>query len=94
MKMLKFSLMIALVLAVALSGALSARGQEANSTECLTSFNPDLDYFPQKTEIAFATGFSVEYHKHYKVVRVTRPWAGAESGFTYLLVQCGAPTPS
>ncbi len=94
MKMLKFSLIIALVLAIALSGAPSARGQEANPTECLTSFDPDRDYFPQKVEIAFATGFSVEYHKHYKVVRVTRPWAGAESGFTYLLVQCGAPTPA
>lgn len=94
MKLLKFSLMVGLVLVIALGGAPSARGQEANPTECLTNFDPERDYFPHKAEIAFATGFSVEYHKHYKVVRVTRPWTGAESGFTYLLVQCGAPTPT
>ncbi|MCS6870469.1 MAG: ABC transporter substrate-binding protein [Anaerolineae bacterium] len=93
MKIAKFSLVIALVLAVALSSAPIARGQDTNPTQCITNFDPNVDYFPQKTEIAFATGFSVQYNKHYKVVRVTRPWAGAERGFTYVLVQCGAPTP-
>ncbi len=94
MKIAKFSLLIALVLAVALSGAPSIYGQDGNPTECITTFDPNVDYFPQKSAVDFATGFSVEYNRHYKVVRVTRPWAGAESGFTYVLVQCGAPTPS
>ncbi|MFN7209826.1 MAG: ABC transporter substrate-binding protein, partial [Aggregatilineales bacterium] len=94
MKIAKFSLLIALVLAVALSGAPTTYGQDSNPTECITNFDPKVDYFPQKSAVDFATGFSVEYKLHYKVVRVTRPWAGAESGFTYVLVQCGAPAPS
>ncbi|PJF36926.1 MAG: ABC transporter substrate-binding protein [Candidatus Thermofonsia Clade 1 bacterium] len=94
MKRIKFSLLIALALSLALNAAPVAHGQAANPTECLTAFDPEVDYFPHKVEIAFATGFEVTYHKHYKVVRVTRPWAGAESGFTYVLVQCGAPAPA
>ncbi|MFQ3535145.1 MAG: ABC transporter substrate-binding protein [Aggregatilineales bacterium] len=94
MKITKFSLMLMLILAVALVGAPAIYGQGANPSECLTTFDPEVDYFPHKAEIAFATGFTVEYNKHYKIVRVTRPWAGAESAFTYVLVQCGAPAPA
>ncbi len=94
MKAIKFSLIIALLLLAALSAAPAAHGQTANPTECLTAFDPEVDYFPHKVAPEFASGFEVEYHKHYKVVRVTRPWVGAESSFTYLLVQCGAPTPT
>ncbi len=61
---------------------------------CITSFSPDVDYFPEKVTIEDATGFVVEYHKHYKVVTVLNPWRGAEQQFKYVIVQCGAPAPT
>lgn len=61
---------------------------------CITSFSPDVDYFPEKVTIEDATGFVVEYHKHYKVVTVLKPWSGAEQPFKYVIVQCGAPAPT
>lgn len=69
------------------------RAQEGNPTECLTTFDSTVDYFPEKAVIEYASGFEVEYHQSYKVVRVTKPWQGAEAGFEYMLLQCGAPKP-
>ena len=60
---------------------------------CIDSFDPAIDYFPQKLSVSYATGFEVEYHNHYKIVTVTSPWPGAQESFRYLLVQCGAPAP-
>ena len=51
------------------------------------------DYFPARAEIEYAEGFTVNYHKNYKVVRVTRPRPEATRTFTYLLVQRGTPVP-
>ena len=60
---------------------------------CVDSFDPSIDYFPDKLSVAYATGFDVEYHNNYKVVTVTNPWQGAQESFRYLLVQCGTPAP-
>ena len=59
----------------------------------VASFDPATDYFPAKMDIRHANGFTVEYHKHYKVVRVLNPWKGATETFTYVLTQKGAPQP-
>lgn len=69
------------------------RAQGGNPAECLSAFDPHIDYFPEKVTIEYASGFEVEYHQSYKVVRVTKPWQGAEAGFVYVLLQCGAPKP-
>jgi iron complex transport system substrate-binding protein len=61
---------------------------------CIETFSPDVDYFPEKVTIEDATGFVVEYFKHYKVVTVLNPWRGAEQQFKYFIVQCGAPAPT
>lgn len=61
---------------------------------CIETYSPDVDYFPEKVTIEDATGFVVEYHKHYKVVTVLKPWRGAEQQFKYVIVQCGAPAPT
>lgn len=53
-----------------------------------------VDHFPDKIRVEYSTAFSVEYHDTYKVVTVSRPWPGAEGGFTYLLVQRGTDAPS
>lgn len=63
------------------------------TTTCLQEFDPSRDYFPDKVQLDYASGFAVEYHNHYKVVTVAQPWQDADTQFQYLLVQCGAPVP-
>ncbi|PJF44634.1 MAG: ABC transporter substrate-binding protein, partial [Phototrophicales bacterium] len=46
-----------------------------------------------KVQFNYAESVSVEYFNHYKVVTITQPWPGAEEAFSYVLVQCGTPTP-
>ncbi len=66
---------------------------DANLTdECVTDYDPEVDYFPNKVEITYAENFSVAYVNHYKVVTVADAFDGANP-FTYVLVQCGAPAP-
>ncbi len=60
---------------------------------CVESYDPAIDYFPQKLSVAYASGFDVEYHNNYKVVSVTNPWQGAQESFRYVLLQCGTPAP-
>ena len=60
---------------------------------CVDSFDPALDYFPDKLSVSYASGFEVEYHNNYKIVTVTNPWQGAQESFRYVLVQCGTPAP-
>lgn len=57
------------------------------------TFDPSADYFPAKLNIRHARGFTVDYHGHYKVVRVLNPWKGATETFTYVLTQKGTPRP-
>ncbi len=59
----------------------------------MENFDPTVDYFPAKVTSEYATGWTVEYHGHYKVVTLPTPWNNATETFRYLLVQCGAPTP-
>ncbi|MDJ0754271.1 MAG: ABC transporter substrate-binding protein [Ardenticatenaceae bacterium] len=60
---------------------------------CVENYEDGVDYFPQKVEITQATNFSVEYFNNYKVVTILSPFVGAESGISYVLVQCGTPAP-
>lgn len=62
-------------------------------SECVENYDPDLDYFRERTQPQYATGFSVEYHKNYKIVTVRNPWQETDTTFQYLLVQCGTPKP-
>ena len=63
------------------------------SSACGREYDPNIDYFPAKVSVNYATGFNVEYHNHYKIVTVKNPWRNANTGFQYVLVQCGAPVP-
>lgn len=65
----------------------------ANLTdECVTEYDESVDYFPEKAEVEYAEGFTVEYFDNYKVVTIV-PWVGAEETRTYVLVQCGTDAP-
>ena len=66
----------------------------SESSACVTDYDPDTDYFPDKIQPTYASGFSVDYYNHYKIVTVTQPWQAADETFEYLLVQCGTPTPA
>jgi iron complex transport system substrate-binding protein len=84
------SLMLVLLLAV-MPAAQAA--PVANITDgCVEVFDETVDYFPEKVEVDYATGFAVEYFNHYKVVLVL-PWPGAEEPLEFVLVQCGTPAP-
>lgn len=78
---------------VILMFAVPATAQVSNLTNaCITDYHADIDYFPHKVELLHAEKFTVQYHKHYKVVSVKDAYDGAP-GFDYVLVQCGAPAP-
>lgn len=65
----------------------------ANMIEgCVNDYDESVDYFPDKVSVDYAQNFTVDYFNHYKVVTLV-PWVGAEESVTYLLVQCGTPTP-
>ncbi len=76
------------------AAAASASPDQNIHDGCIDSFDPAVDYFPHKLSVAYATGFNVAYHNHYKVVTVTNPWQGAQESFRYILLQCGAPAPA
>lgn len=60
---------------------------------CVQTYDPSVDYFPEKVSVEYASGFTVDYFDHYKVVTVLDPWQGADKTFQYVLVQCGTPAP-
>ena len=64
-----------------------------SNNNCVQNYNQNTDYIPQKTNIKYATGFSVEYKKNYKIVTVKNPWKDAKTSFQYVLVECGTPAP-
>ena len=83
-----------LLLAVLLFSLLPVAAQEANLTDgCVSGYDAEVDYFPQKLAVEYAVKFSVEYFNHYKVVKVADAFDDAP-GFDYVLVQCGTPMPS
>ncbi|WP_321430964.1 ABC transporter substrate-binding protein [uncultured Methanolobus sp.] len=55
------------------------------------NYNASKDYFPDKIDIEYAQGFSVEYHNNYKMVTVEEPDSDVE--YSYILVQKGTPVP-
>ncbi|MDB9312296.1 ABC transporter substrate-binding protein [Spirulina sp. CS-785/01] len=63
------------------------------SAECVQDYDPEKNYFRDRTQPEYATGFSVTYHNHYKIVTVRNPWQDTDETFQYLLVQCGTPVP-
>ena len=61
---------------------------------CAAAGTDGLDLFPDKATISDAKGLVITYAKSYKVVKVTNPWRGSRSGFTYVLTQCGTKAPA
>ena len=73
----------------------TAEAPQTNLTDsCAPSDTTGVDYFPEKTTLDYAQGFTVEYHDTFKVVTVTNPWPDANQTFQYVLVQCGTTAPT
>lgn len=88
------TLRLALCLASLLALSLPAMAEPPplDAAGCATAFDPEADYFTEKSAVQFAGNFSVGYFGHYKLVTVTHPYPGGPSE-TYVLVQCGTPAP-
>ena len=88
---MKSALLVSILLLICLPVAFA---QDLNLTDgCVTEYDAAVDYFPQKVEVTDAVNFSVEYHNHYKVIRVADAFEGAPD-LSYVLTQCGTPAPS
>lgn len=88
------TIVFALFAFMLVSGAAGAQPAIGNLVSgCVENYDPQVDYFPVKMEIVNAAGFELEYFNNYKLIRVIDPWIGADTVFTYLLVQCGTPAP-
>jgi iron complex transport system substrate-binding protein len=60
--------------------------------QCVANFDPEIDYFPDKSTFHYARQLRVQYHKNYKVVEF-HPSVNTQETFRYVLVQCGTPAP-
>lgn len=92
-KLVKIALLTALATVGCRQPPSTTESLSSRNAACVSDYDPSTDYFPNKVQPDYATGFAVDYYNHYKVVTVTQPWQGADETFEYLLVQCGTPTP-
>jgi iron complex transport system substrate-binding protein len=83
---------LAAAMAAAGGGVLDTVGTPAGDRRCLQTFDPTVDYFPDKATVEDAVNFGVTYHRSYKVVSVREAYPGGPAE-KYVLVQCGAPQP-
>lgn len=90
----KTVVVLAVVAALGLAGCTSSADDEPADTAagCITDYDADTDYFPDKSVITDAENFSITYEKSYQVLTVDQPYPDAEPE-SYVLVKCGAPAP-
>ncbi|KAJ2813019.1 hypothetical protein FBU31_007505, partial [Coemansia sp. 'formosensis'] len=60
----------------------------ANESGCVSNYDSSVDYFPDKVESKYASGFDITYKGNAKYIR------NNVSGETYVLYQCGTPAPA
>lgn len=88
---LTLALVLALVAGVA--GCSDTPAPRQARPGCITDFDPHADYFPDKSTLAEATNFALEYHRSYQILTVHRPYLGGKP-VSYVLVRCGTPAPA
>ncbi|KAJ1722552.1 hypothetical protein LPJ53_003049 [Coemansia erecta] len=59
----------------------------ANQSDCVSSYNSKTDYFPDKVQAKYNSGFDITYKNNAKYIR------NNISGETYVVYQCGTPVP-
>ena len=83
--------LVCLYFILPLAAAAGKKGEQEEESKIIQSSG--IDYFPKKTTIHYAEGFSVAYHHNYKVVTVHEPWPHASASLRYLLVKNGTSRP-
>lgn len=63
-------------------------GASDKTCVCADTFSENVDYFPQKMVPSFSKGFTISYHKTYKIINNTAATS------VYVGYQCGAPKPT
>lgn len=58
----------------------------------VVGYDPDVDYFPEKTSFQYSRQVRIDYYGHYKVLTLT-PSPNPHEEFRYVLVQRGTPAP-
>jgi iron complex transport system substrate-binding protein len=74
------------------TGSAAAGAASFDDKGCITDYTEGVDYFPDKSDIKYATNFTIEYEDSYQVLTVKEPTQGG-SAESYVLVRCGAPVP-
>lgn len=67
-----------------------------NQQQCVETYDPAADYFPEKVEAQYTAQWSVVYHNHYKVITLDSTYDDPAADPVleqYVLVQCGTPIP-
>ncbi len=72
-----------------------------SNTNATSEVTPELlgkenreDYFPEKATIKYAKGFTLTYHKNYKVLNIINPFNQGRDTIKYVLVQRGTKAPT
>jgi iron complex transport system substrate-binding protein len=56
---------------------ISIQGEpDHNPQECVETFDPNINYFPEQVVSDYAVEWDIEYFNHYKVITVTSQEAG------------------
>jgi iron complex transport system substrate-binding protein len=75
------------------NGSSAGAGSPGRSADgCISSFDPNKDYFADKQQLRYAKNFDISYHKSYQVITVEQPTVGGKPE-SYVLLKCGAPKP-
>lgn len=84
---------VSLALTACSSAASDATDSALDARGCITDFDANTDYFPEKSALLDAKNFTIAYQKSYQVLTVNQPFPGAPPE-SYVLVKCGAPEPN
>ncbi|KAJ2160275.1 hypothetical protein GGF46_002387 [Coemansia sp. RSA 552] len=79
---------IYLFTAALLAASMLPAPSAANEAGCVTSFDKEKDYFPDKVKAEHNAGFDITYKGNAKYIR------NNISGENYVLYQCGTPAPA
>ncbi|MFZ2511952.1 MAG: ABC transporter substrate-binding protein [Gordonia sp. (in: high G+C Gram-positive bacteria)] len=82
------------VTALVLSGCGSTVSDDGGrQRECVTDYDANKDYFPDKASIDYAKNLRLDYHLNWVDITVEQPFPGGTAD-RYALVRCGTPAPS
>lgn len=80
------------VLALLIASCGTSQDSAAEYTDCITDYQPGVDYFDDKLTVTDSENFTISYHDSYQVLTVDEPYPGGAPQ-SYVLVRCGAPAP-